>query len=114
MENKQKDKQLSYITILMPDNTKIKLCNYDTYNERMQEIINNIPYISNYPMQNRLGKENVNKMINTILLNYFEIYWFGKKSMNGSFSEKVKVCLDCITTYLLRAEDSGIEQVVIH
>jgi hypothetical protein len=87
-------------TVLLPNKDKIELNNFIdnrplTYKERIDEICTKILSIENF-------------------VNDCETYWFGVKNRNGKWSEKVKSCLDVIATYLLRAPDSGIKNVVIH
>jgi hypothetical protein len=87
-------------TVVLIDGKKIKLNNIVnnkplTYAERMTEIQNKI-------------------LNNADFMGDCETYWFGIRNKNGSWSEKVKSCLDVITTYLLRAPDSGIKNAVLH
>jgi len=92
-----------FTIIILPDNQKIKLLNYFiventkvqlSYKERLVEI-NKVPFINDAS-------------------SYYETYWFGKKNINGMWNEKVKICLDCIASYLLLAPDSGIKKVNLH
>lgn len=98
--NKLNEHNSSITTVILFNDKKVKLTNEInsvplTYKERVEEV------------QSKILNDNDNIID-------FETYWLGIKNQNGQWSEKVKSCLDVITTYLLRAPDSGIKDVVLH
>jgi len=99
--NKLNEHNSSVTTVLLPNGDKIKLNNFD---------INNKPLI----YQERISEVQSKILSLEDFTSDCEVYWFGAKNINGKWSEKVKSCLDVITTYLLRAPDSGIKNVVLH
>lgn len=98
--NKLNEHNNQFTNILLLNGNNVELNNFIggkplTYHERISEIQSKILSLDDFTKD-------------------CETYWLGVRSMNGKWSEKVKSCLDVITTYLLRAPDSGIKNVVIH
>ena len=113
--DKLKNKKQIYITVLLPNDKKVQLNQYTedgirqlTYAERLREVMDKIVLLQNYPIASDRGEFYIRPCQFDELSNVFEKYWMGRKNDNGGWSEKVKLCLDYIATYLLLAPDSGI------
>jgi hypothetical protein len=100
MKKQLNSKNNAITTVVLLDGKKVKLNNF----------VNNNPL----SYQERIAEIQEKILSNSNFINDCEKYWLGTRNQNGQWSEKVKSCLDVITTYLLRAPDSGIKNVVIH
>ncbi len=86
-------------TIIFPNGNKVELLNY-----KENKILN---------YKERLEEVEIKVLSNPSFISCCEKYWLGV-TLKSRASEKVKSCLDVLATYLLRASDSGIEDVVIY
>lgn len=86
-------------TVIFPNGKKVELLNCKdnkilNYKERLFELETKI-------------------LSDPSFVNCCEKYWLGI-TLKSRASEKVKSCLDALATYLLKAPDSGMEDVVIY
>ena len=113
--NKKNAPNKEYTTIVLPDNRKIQLKNCDKDNHplsymcRLEELYHKVPDMRHYQIVKSEGSIFPPNFNTNDVLEDFETYWFGQKNTNGKWTQKVQTCLDYITTYLLKAPDSGIQ-----
>jgi hypothetical protein len=89
-----------FTEVLLPNGESVKLKNHKYFQERINELYSKVPYFENYRTCDCIDEFN----------NCFEMFWIDRYNK----IEKVKTCLDCMATYLLYSEDSGIKNPVLY